>query len=152
MNLLIELQKEYKLTFIFIAHGLPAVKYISDRIAVMYLGKIVEITTKDQLFNRPMHPYTVSLVSAVPLPDPFIRDRERIILEGDIPSNVDIPSGCRFRTRCPYAESKCELVEPELLELEDGHYTACHYPLTSGRPTVTASEGMEEHEGIFANK
>ncbi|MGN7387253.1 ABC transporter ATP-binding protein [Sporosarcina sp. SAFN-015] len=153
LNLLIKLQKEYKLTFIFIAHGLPAVKYISDRIAVMYLGKIVEITTKAQLFTKPMHPYTVSLVSAVPLPDPYIRDRERVILEGDIPSNVDIPAGCRFRTRCPYAEKKCELVEPELMELEAGHFAACHFPLNTDASTVqTGEEGMGNHEGIFANE
>lgn len=130
LNLLIRLQKEFKLTFIFIAHGLPAVKYISNRIAVMYLGKIVEITTKDKLFEKPMHPYTAGLVSAVPLPDPFIRDqRERIILEGDIPSNVDLPSGCRFHTRCPYAQEKCKLQEPALAEREDDHLVACHYPL-----------------------
>lgn len=130
LNLLIGLQKEYQLTFIFIAHGLPAVKYISDRIAVMYLGKIVEITTKQQLFAQPMHPYTVSLVSAVPLPDPFIRDkRERVILEGDIPSNVDIPSGCRFRTRCPYAQEVCKTDEPQLSEIENGHYVSCHFPM-----------------------
>ena len=130
MNLLIRLQKQFNLTFIFIAHGLPAVKYISDRIAVMYLGKIIEITTKEQLFERPMHPYTNSLVSAVPLPDPRIRDtRERMILEGDIPSNVDLPSGCRFHTRCPFAQEKCKQQEPILEELEHDHQVACFYPL-----------------------
>lgn len=129
LNLLIQLQKEFKLTFIFIAHGLPAVKYISDRIAVMYLGKIVEITTRDQLFDQPLHPYTMSLVSAVPLPDPTIRDRrERIILEGDVPSNVEIPSGCRFHTRCPFVTDKCKNESPELVEFEPGHEVACFYP------------------------
>ncbi|CAM5217543.1 Nickel import system ATP-binding protein NikE OS=Ureibacillus acetophenoni OX=614649 GN=SAMN05877842_11567 PE=3 SV=1 [Ureibacillus acetophenoni] len=129
LNLLIQLQKEFKLTFIFIAHGLPAVKYISDRIAVMYLGKIVEITTRDQLFDQPLHPYTMSLVSAVPLPDPTIRDdRERMILEGDVPSNVEIPSGCRFHTRCPFATDKCKNESPELVEFELGHEVACFYP------------------------
>jgi len=130
LNLLISLQKRFKLTFIFIAHGLPAVKYISNRIAVMYLGKIVEITNREKLFQNPMHPYTASLVSAVPLPDPFIREnRERIILEGDIPSNVDLPTGCRFHTRCPYAKEKCSLEEPVLIEREKEHLVACHYPL-----------------------
>ena len=129
LNLLIQLQKEFKLTFIFIAHGLPAVKYISDRIAVMYLGKIVEITTRDQLFDQPLHPYTMSLVSAVPLPDPTIRDeRERMILEGDVPSNVEIPSGCRFHTRCPFATDKCKNESPVLVEFEPGHEVACFYP------------------------
>ncbi|KGR90640.1 peptide ABC transporter substrate-binding protein [Ureibacillus massiliensis 4400831 = CIP 108448 = CCUG 49529] len=135
LNLLIRLQKDYNLTFIFIAHGIPAVKYISDRIAVMYLGKIVEITTKDQLFEKPLHPYTVSLVSAVPLPDPTVRDqRERMILEGDVPSNVDIPTGCRFHTRCPFATELCKKEEPELVEFETGHEVACFYPL-DGRKT-----------------
>jgi peptide/nickel transport system ATP-binding protein len=130
LNLLLKLQKEFQLTFIFIAHGLPAVKYISDRIAVMYLGKIVEITTKEQLFQNPMHPYTNSLVSAVPLPDPKIRDqRDRLLLQGDIPSNVDLPSGCRFHTRCPFVQDKCKLESPELEELEPGHYVSCLYPV-----------------------
>ncbi|QTD41064.1 ABC transporter ATP-binding protein [Sporosarcina sp. Te-1] len=149
LNLLIELQNEYKLTFIFIAHGLPAVKYISDRIAVMYLGKIVEITTKEQLFAAPKHPYTVSLVSAVPLPDPFIREsRERVILEGDIPSNVDIPTGCRFRTRCPFAVDRCKENEPQLKELGDDHFVACHFP----RNTVDDSmkKGDTTHEKLSA--
>lgn len=132
LNLLMQLQKDYQLTFIFIAHGLPAVKYISDRIAVMYLGKIVEITTRDQLFEKPLHPYTVSLVSAVPLPDPTIRDvRKRIILEGDVPSNVNLPSGCRFHTRCPFATEKCKIESPELVEHEQGHEVACFYPLAN---------------------
>lgn len=132
LNLLIKLQKEFKLTFIFIAHGLPAVKYISNRIAVMYLGRIVEITTKNQLFEKPMHPYTESLVSAVPLPDPTIRDkRERIVLQGDIPSNVNIPTGCRFHSRCPYVQEICKMKEPSLIELEKGHHVACHFPRSS---------------------
>ncbi|MEK4628283.1 MAG: oligopeptide/dipeptide ABC transporter ATP-binding protein [Solibacillus sp.] len=130
LNLLLKLQKEFQLTFIFIAHGLPAVKYISDRIAVMYLGKIIEITTKAKLFNNPMHPYTNSLVSAVPLPNPKIREqRQRLILEGDIPSNVDLPNGCRFHTRCPFVQEKCKMETPELEELEPGHYVACLYPV-----------------------
>lgn len=134
LNLLIRLQKEFNLTFIFIAHGLPAVKYICDRVAVMYLGKIVEITTKEKLFDRPMHPYTVSLVSAVPLPNPSIRDsRERIILEGDIPSNVDLPTGCRFHTRCPYAQERCSTEEPALIEIEEEHFVSCHYPLNKNK-------------------
>lgn len=129
LNLLLQLQKEFNLTYVFIAHGLPAVKYISNHIAVMYLGKIVEITTKDQLFESPMHPYTESLVSAVPLPDPTIRDtRERIVLQGEIPSNVDIPIGCRFHTRCPYVQDICKKKEPTLSELEQGHHVACHFP------------------------
>lgn len=132
LNLLIKLQKEFKLTFIFIAHGLPAVKYISNRIAVMYLGRIVEITSKNQLFEKPMHPYTESLVSAVPLPDPKIRDkRERIVLQGDIPSNVNIPTGCRFHSRCPYVQDICKTLEPSLNEIEKGHHVACHFPRSS---------------------
>lgn len=153
LNLLIRLQKEFKLTFIFIAHGLPAVKYISDRIAVMYLGRVVEITTKHQLFDRPMHPYTVGLVSAVPLPDPYIRDkRERIILEGDMPSNVDLPSGCRFHTRCPYAQEKCSIEEPLLIEREDGHEVACHFPLNVEMVIESSStERADEFESVPAN-
>lgn len=129
LNLLMRLQKEFKLTFIFIAHGLPAVKYISNRIAVMYLGRIVEITTKNELFEKPMHPYTESLVSAVPLPDPTIRDkRERIVLQDDIPSNLNIPTGCRFHSRCPYVQDICKMKEPSLSELEKGHQVACFFP------------------------
>ncbi|MDF0726012.1 ATP-binding cassette domain-containing protein [Cytobacillus sp. S13-E01] len=133
LNLMARLQKEFNLTFIFIGHGLPAVKHISDRIAVMYLGKIVEITTKEKLFDQPLHPYTEGLLSAVPLADPFLRDKKnRIILEGDIPSPANPPSGCRFHTRCAYAQDKCKIDVPELIEENTEHFVACHFPLKEG--------------------
>jgi peptide/nickel transport system ATP-binding protein len=130
LNLLAKLQKEFNLTYIFIAHGLPAVKHISDRIAVMYLGKIVEIADADELFERPMHPYTEGLLAAVPIPDPKLRsNKDHQLLEGDIPSPVNKPSGCSFHTRCPYADEKCRQEEPELTYKDTGHGFACHYPL-----------------------
>jgi oligopeptide/dipeptide ABC transporter ATP-binding protein len=128
LNLLKKLQKEYQLTYIFIAHGLPAVKHISDRIAVMYLGKIVELAQRDQLFAHPLHPYTEALLSAVPIADPTLR-KERIILQGDLPSPSNPPMGCSFHTRCPYAKQICREVPPALQEHEDGHSAACHFPL-----------------------
>ncbi|MGP9040084.1 ABC transporter ATP-binding protein [Cytobacillus kochii] len=133
LNLMSKLQKELRLTFIFIAHGLPAVKYISDKIAVMYLGKIVELTTKEKLFSKPLHPYTEGLLSAVPLPDPMLRNKkEGVILEGDIPSPTNIPSGCRFHPRCPHAQEKCKNEEPTFIAHEEEHYVACHFPLKEG--------------------
>jgi len=130
LNLLAKLQRDFQLTYIFIGHGLPAVKHISDRIAVMYLGKIVELATKEQLFQHPMHPYTEGLLSAVPIPDPTLRDsKKRVILEGDLPSPANPPSGCRFHPRCPYAVSKCKEQVPELVEVAPGHQVSCHYPL-----------------------
>jgi len=130
LNLLGKLQKEFALTYIFISHGLPAIKHISDRIAVMYLGRIVELASKEQLFARPRHPYTEALLSAVPLPDPeAARTRKRIVLQGDIPSPVNTPPGCPFHTRCPYAQAECRQVVPEMRTMEDGHTVACHFPL-----------------------
>lgn len=138
LNLMAKLQKEFKLTFIFIAHGLPAVKHISDRIAVMYLGKIVEITTKEQLFHKPMHPYTGGLVAAVPIADPTLRDQKnRVIIEGDMPSPANPPSGCRFHTRCPYTTDKCKEEVPELIEREKDHLVACHFPLIEGQAILS---------------
>lgn len=131
LNLLVKLQKELDLTFIFIAHGLPAVKYISDRIAVMYLGKVVELTTKEKLFEGPLHPYTEGLLSAVPIPDPEERTKERHIIEGDIPSPENPPSGCNFHTRCPFAKDICRNEEPEFEEKANGRFAACHFPLNT---------------------
>ncbi|MBU7314537.1 ABC transporter ATP-binding protein [Paenibacillus oleatilyticus] len=128
LNLLKKLQKELKLTYIFIAHGLPAVKHISDRIAVMYLGKIVELADRDSLFAHPRHPYTQALLSAVPVPDPTQR-KERIILQGDLPNPANPPKGCSFHTRCPYAQDICRNAPPALERQADGHLAACHFPL-----------------------
>ncbi len=125
VNLLQDLQKEYGLTYLFIAHDLSVVKHISDRVAVMYLGKIVELTDKKELFKNPIHPYTQSLLSAIPEADPK-KKKDRIILEGDVPSPVDPPSGCRFHPRCPKAFEPCSVKEPEFKEYGDGHFAACH--------------------------
>ena len=126
LNLLKSLQKELNLTLLFVGHGLGAVNYVSDRIAVMYLGRIVEIGDADEVYHSPKHPYTVSLLSAVPIPDPkTAKERQRIILSGDVPSPMNLPSGCAFRTRCPYATEKCAAECPSLTDRGDGHMVAC---------------------------
>ena len=127
INMFEDLQKKLGLTYLFIAHDLLVVRHISDRIAVMYLGKMVEVAPSDEICDYPLHPYTKALMSAVPLPDPkAARESERIVLEGDIPSPLDAPSGCPFRTRCPVAEEKCSLSMPELKEVKPGRFVACH--------------------------
>ncbi|WP_107943630.1 dipeptide ABC transporter ATP-binding protein [Metasolibacillus sp. FSL H7-0170] len=129
LNLLEELQNEYGLTYLFISHDLGVVRHISDRIIVMYLGKIVEIADKVSLFENPQHPYTKALLSAIPVPDPDAK-KERVILKGDVPSPIDPPNGCRFHTRCPFATDKCRTEEPVLRTsdlMKEGHQAACHY-------------------------
>ena len=127
VNLLENLQNELGLTYIFIAHDMSMVRHISSRVAVMYLGKIVELADRESLYNNPQHPYTKSLLSAVPIPNPKIeRQRKRIILEGDIPSPENPPKGCRFNTRCPVAIARCKVEDPEFREIALGHFAACH--------------------------
>src|ERR1700712_5492636 len=129
INLLKDLQEELGLSYLFVAHDLGVVRHVSDRVAVMYLGRIVESAPAGKLYDHPLHPYSNALLSAVPIPDPKLNiSRERLVLEGDVPSPIDPPSGCHFHTRCPWRTEVCDVDDPVLEELEDAHVAACHHP------------------------
>jgi oligopeptide transport system ATP-binding protein len=135
INLLDDLQDQFKLTYIFVAHDLGVIRHVSDRIAVMYLGKIVEIGPAHEVFSNPIHPYTLSLLASLPIPDPKANaEREPLVLEGDLPSPANPPAACRFHTRCPYATEICSEVEPQLVHHGNDHWAACHHPLTREHP------------------
>jgi oligopeptide/dipeptide ABC transporter ATP-binding protein len=146
LNLLDDLQKELKLTYIFIAHDLSVVRHVSNRIAVMYLGKIVELSPAEELYQRPIMPYTEALLSAVPIPDPDLSaKRERIVLQGDVPSPIKPPSGCRFHPRCRYMTDICREVEPPLVNYGNDHLAACHHPLNVDKETLARAEVSRRH-------
>jgi oligopeptide transport system ATP-binding protein len=152
LNLLDDLQNEFNLTYIFIAHDLGVVRHVSDRIAVMYLGKIVELAPADELYVRPIMPYTEALLSAVPIPDPDLAEkRERIVLEGDVPSPINPPSGCRFHPRCRYATDVCKQTEPPLVDYGNGHLAACHHPLNVDQETLQRVAVAEQHTPAAAD-
>ena len=139
INLLVDLQERLGLTLVFIAHDLAVVRHVSDRIAVMYLGRVVELGAADELYTGPLHPYTVALLAAIPIPDPDAQaGRRRLVLTGDAPSPVAIPSGCRFHPRCPIARAEpCSTVDPPLAEVAPGRFVACHFPGELASPEFT---------------
>jgi peptide/nickel transport system ATP-binding protein len=153
LNLLEDLQNEFGLTFIFIAHDLGVVRHVSDRIAVMYLGKIVELSPAEELYSRPIMPYTEALLSAVPIPDPDLAEkRERIVLEGDVPSPINPPSGCRFHPRCRYMTDVCKQIEPPLIDYGNGHLAACHHPLNVDEATLQRVKVAEKQTPAAADE
>jgi oligopeptide/dipeptide ABC transporter ATP-binding protein len=153
LNLLDDLQKELSLTYIFIAHDLGVVRHVSNRIAVMYLGKLVELAPADELYERPIMPYTEALLSAVPIPDPDLsHERERIVLQGDVPSPINPPSGCRFHPRCRYMTDICREVEPPLTDYGHGHFAACHHPLNVDKATLAQVTVSRRHTPADADE
>jgi len=150
MNLLDRLRREKNLTYLFISHDLRAVQHVSDRVAVMYLGKIVELAPAKSIYSQPLMPYTKALISAVPIPDPEIEaSRRRVVLEGDVPSPINTPRGCRFHTRCPYVIDACRVVEPQLVQIQPGHFAAC-IRISPAEPDVEqvapgAAPGLSQH-------
>jgi len=141
INLLADLQDEFELTYVFVAHDLGVVRQVADRIAVMYVGKIVEIGPADDVYSNPIHPYTVSLLAAVPIPDPRANAaREHVVLEGDVPSPANPPAACRFHTRCPRATEICSEIEPRLVDYGKGHWAACHHPVGREPRAETAGD------------
>jgi oligopeptide/dipeptide ABC transporter ATP-binding protein len=153
LNLLDDLQRELQLTYIFIAHDLGVVRHVSNRIAVMYLGKLVEMSPAEELYQRPIMPYTEALLSAVPIPDPDLsHQRERIVLQGDVPSPINPPSGCRFHPRCRYMTDICKEVEPPLVDYGRGHLAACHHPLNVDRETLARVSVSERHTPAAADE
>src|SRR5438105_10245156 len=153
LNLLDDLQRELQLTYIFIAHDLGVVRHVSNRIAVMYLGKLVELSPAEELYQRPIMPYSEALLSAVPTPDPDLsHQRERIVPEGDVPSPNNPPSGCRFHPRCRYATEICQQIEPPLTNYGNGHLAACHHPLNVDKETLARVTASERHTPASADE
>jgi oligopeptide/dipeptide ABC transporter ATP-binding protein len=140
INLLEELQDEFRLSYVFVAHDLSVVRHVSDRIVVMYLGKLMEVSPAEALYDKPIHPYTSALLGAIPIPDPKInRTRERVVVSGEPPNPINPPSGCRFHTRCPRATDICSSVEPQMTEYAGGHLAACHHPQNVTAEEITAA-------------